>query len=146
MGTKWNVARMIELGHRHAQLEADKKLEPLLQTMVEEPVYEFHPLGMAMRGGDRVRRYYTQFIEKFMQTIVGYELLDEWANERSVVQEYDITVDVGEGAETHRVIGILFAEGELLGGERVYGSERICRMMLGDLYEELEAIGMPPGS
>jgi hypothetical protein len=140
MASEWNVARMIELGHRHAQLEADKKLEPLMETMVDEPVYEFHPLGMKMRGGDRVKRYYTQFIAMFMQTIVGYELLGEWANEDAVVQEYDITLDVGDGPETHRVIGILFAQGELLGGERVYASERICRMMLGDLFDELEPL------
>ena len=138
-----SLATMIELGHRHAALEAEKKLEPLMETMVDEPVYEFHPLGRMMRGGERVRRYYTQFIANFMQTIVGYELLDEWANEHSVVQEYDITVDVGDGPETHRVVGVLFADAAnpaLLGGERIYGGERICRMMLGELFDELEAL------
>lgn len=146
MSSNWNVDRMIELGHRHARLEAEKQLEPLMETMVDEPIYEFHPLGRMMRGGNRVKRYYTQFMARFMETIIGYELLDEWANERSVVQEYDITVDTGQGPETHRVVGILFAEGELLGGERVYGSERICRMMLGELFDELEPLPNPSGS
>jgi hypothetical protein len=143
MSSGWNVARMIELGHRHAQLEAEKKLELVMETMIEEPVYEFYPLGKMMRGGERVRRYYRQFMDVFMETIVGYELLDEWASERSVVQEYDITVDVGEGPETHRVVGILFTEGDRLGGERVYGGERICRMMLGELFDELEPLQSP---
>jgi hypothetical protein len=93
-----------------------------------------------MIGGDRVRRYYAQFFENFMESVVGYALLAEWVNEHSVVQEYDIEVEVDGQRETHRVIGILFAQGELLGGERVYGSERIVRLMLGDLFDELEPI------
>ncbi len=138
--TDWNVERMLELGHRHAQLETERRLDPLMDTLVAEPVYEFHPLGMGLSGGERVRRYYAQFFERFMTRIVGYELLDEWANERSVVQEYDIELDVDGTKETHRVVGILFAEGDRLGGERVYGSERIVRLMLGDLFDELEPL------
>ncbi len=33
-----------------------------------------------------VRRYYLQCFADFMEKIVGYELLGEWLNERSVVQ------------------------------------------------------------
>ena len=80
------------------------------------------------------------------QTIVGYELLDEWANERAVAQEYDISVAVGGTAETHRVIGILFAEespaGTLLGGERIYASERCVRQMAGDLRGARPLVGV----
>ncbi len=35
------------------------------------------------------------------------------------------------------MVGILFARGEQLGGERVYASERCTRLMIGDLYDEL---------
>jgi hypothetical protein len=42
--------------------------------------------------------------------------------------------------ETHRVLGILYAEGALLGGERVYASDRCIRLMTGALYDELEPI------
>ena len=31
-----------------------------------DPVYEFHPIGLCMRGGDAVRRFYTQFCERFL--------------------------------------------------------------------------------
>ena len=31
------------------------------------------------------------------------------------------------------MIGILFAEGELLGGERIHSSERCARLMLGEV-------------
>jgi len=138
----WSVEDMVELGRRHADIEGERKLDPLMETLVENPSYEFHPLGLGMTGGDRVRRYYAQFFTSFMEQMTGYELLNEWADENAVVQEYDITLQVdGASPETHRVIGILFAEQvdggrKLLGGERIYASERCIRLMAGELFEE----------
>ncbi len=144
MADTWTTLDMLKLGHLHADLEAKRELDPLMATMVAEPCYEFHPLGLGMSGGERVRRYYAQFFERFMQTIVDYVLIDEWANERAVVQEYDITVEVDAVRETHRVVGILFAEespdGMLLGGERVYASEGCVRQMAGAIFDEFEPI------
>jgi hypothetical protein len=144
MADTWTTLDMLKLGHLHADLEAKRELELLMATMVAEPSYEFHPLGRGMSGGERVRRYYAQFFEGFMQTIVDYVLIDEWANERAVVQEYDITVEVDGVRETHRVVGILFAEespdGMLLGGERIYASERCVRQMAGAVFNEFEPI------
>ncbi len=131
---------MIELGTRHSTLEARGELEPLLATLVADPLYEFHPIGLCMRGGDRVRRFYTQFCERFLPMRHSYVLLGEWANEQSVAQEYDVSLRVEDAVETHRVLGILYAEGEKLGGERVFASERFIRLMTGDLFRELEPI------
>lgn len=144
MQKPWTTEDMLELGHRHADLEARRELDLLMATMIAEPSYEFHPLGLGMTGGERVRRYYAQFFAHFMETIVGYVLIDEWANERAVTQEYDITVEMGGVKETHRVVGILFAEdspdGVLLGGERIYASERCVRQMAGAIFDELEPL------
>jgi len=42
--------------------------------------------------------------------------------------------------ESHHVIGILYAEGSLLGGERIYTGERCARLMAGDsLIDEIAA-------
>jgi hypothetical protein len=139
----WSAEKMLELGHRHARLEAERQLEPLMETLVQDAIYEFHPMGLAMRGSANVRRYYEQLLGRFMTWVRGYELLDEWANEHSVAQEYDIQLQVDGGPlETHRVIGILFQQPgtALLGGERVYGGERIVRLMVGELYDELEPL------
>lgn len=140
MSEDWNAERMAELAHRHARLEAEQKLEPLLETLVDDPVYEFHPSNLRMRGGDTVRRYYDQFFRDFMSKIEGYELIDEWVNERSVAQEYDITVRVDGALETHRVIGILFAEGDRLGGERIISSQRIVELFCGEMIDELTTL------
>jgi hypothetical protein len=148
-GDGWTADDMAALGHLHARLEAEQKLEPLLDTLVAEPVYAFHPLGLGFSGADFTRHYYAQFFEDFMSRIVGHALLDEWVNERSVVQEYDITCRVEGGSETHRVVGILFVDdadpatptsARKLGGERIFGSEALVRLMTGKLYDELQPI------
>lgn len=137
----WNAEKMYELGTRHARLEAERKLDELMDTLVPDPVYEYHPLGLRMSGGDRVRRYYAQFIDDFMQKVQGFVLLSEWSNAQSVCQEYDITLLVDGQFETHRTVGILYADpagSGLLGGERIYGSERLVRLMAGPIFDELE--------
>jgi hypothetical protein len=136
----WSVDEMYALGTLHARLEAEQKLDELMDTLVAEPVYEFHPMGMRMEGGETTRRYYAQFFADFMSKIAGYVLIDEWVNEDAVVQEYDITVTLDGEQETHRVVGILYREGRLLGGERIYGSERLVRLFCGEMFDALVPI------
>ena len=131
---------MAELGTRHSTLEARGELEPLLETLVDDPVYEFHPIGLCMRGGDLVRRFYTQFCERFLPMRHSFTLVAEWVSETSVAQEYDVSLRVDGRVETHRVLGVLYASGGLLAGERVYASERFIRLMTGDLFDELERL------
>lgn len=135
----WGTARMLELARRHARLEALQKLDELMETVIEEPEYEFYPLKLRMRGGDLCRRYYDQFFSDFTQRVVGHVLLEEWVSATSVAQEYDISIRIGDDVETHRVLGVLFAAGDRLGGERIYGSERIIREMAGCVIDEFEA-------
>ena len=130
--SEWTADRMHELGSRHAQLEADCDIEGTMATVVPNPVYEFHPAGVRLEGRDQVRRYYEHLLTHFVPSTRGVRLLEEWASAASIVQEYEITVEVAGDLEAHRVIGILFAEGELLGGERIFSSERCARLMLGE--------------
>jgi hypothetical protein len=131
---------MLELGTRHATLEARCDLEGVMATLVEDPVYGFYPVGLGMRGQGRVRRYYEHLFESFVPATRSYRLIDEWVNAGSLAQEYEIVLLRAGRTETHRVLGILYAEGDLLGGERVYASDRCIRLMTGALYDELEPI------
>lgn len=140
MAGEWSAKHMLELGHRHAQAEARADLDETMATLVAEPRYEFHPAGLGMRGAERVRRYYAQFFESFLPRTVHYRLIEEWVNEKSLSQEYEIGLRVGDAVETYRVIGVLFAEGELLGGERIFSSEAFVRQMAGSLFGELYAL------
>lgn len=146
--TKWTKEKMRALGTLHAQLEIDGDLEGVMATLVEDPVYEFWPVGLRARGREAVRRYYEHLIDVFIPTQRGFQLLEEWLSERSLAQEYAIEINTPQGPVTHRVIGILWAAGEdaaedereRMGGERVWGSEACLRAMIGPLYEELEPI------
>ena len=106
----------------------------------EDPVYEFQPVGRVLRGRAGVERYYRHLMEHFLPNVESAEIVDEWCNENSLTQEYDVTIRVDGGEERHRVTGILVVGEEKLLGERIYGSERMLRLMLGDLYDELEAL------
>jgi len=137
----WTVDDMYALGTRHAELEAKRDLVGTLATLAPNPLYEFHPMRRRIRrmqGLEPVRRYYEHLFDSFIPSTRSYRLVQEWVNESSVAQEYDIEVEVAGVVELHRVIGVLVAAGELLGGERVYASERCARLMLGGLFDELE--------
>ncbi len=140
MSGTWSAERMLELGRRHAEAEGRADLEGTMATMVAEPSYEFHPAGLTFGGGNRVRRYYSQFFERFLPMTEHYRLIEEWVNETSLVQEYEIGLRVDDTVESYHVIGILYAEGERLGGERIYTSERFIRHMAGPMFDELEPL------
>ena len=132
---------MAALGTLHAELEASKdQLEPLLATLAPDPIYEFHPIRRCLRGDERVRRFYTHFFDHFVRLRESYSLLEEWVSERSVAQEYEIELRVDGAVEHVRVVGVLYARGELLGGERVYASDRFIRLLTGPMFDELEPI------
>jgi len=136
----WTLEKMAALGTLHAELEAKGDLEPLLATLAADPVYEFHPLRRRMRGDDRVRRFYEQFCARFLSLRHDFALISEWVSLDSVAQEYEISLRVDGGIEQFRVLGILYARGDKLGGERVYASERFIRLLTGPLFDELEPI------
>ena len=81
------------------------------------PVYEWQPMGWVMKGRDMVVRYYEHLISSFIPSTCGVRLVAQWASESSVAQEYVIDVKADGRVESHHVIGILYAEGSLLGGE-----------------------------
>ncbi len=134
------VERVRNAGNEHARIETEGDLPGTMATLVEDPVYEFQPVGRVLRGRAGVERYYRHLMEHFLPNVESAEIVDEWCNENSLTQEYDVTIRVDGGEERHRVTGILVVGEEKLLGERIYGSERMLRLMLGDLYDELEAL------
>ncbi len=136
----WNEERMLELATRHAKVESQKRLEDLMDTLIEEPVYEFLAQGLMLRGGERVRRYYQQFLDGYMSRVTGVRQLGQGGDKEAVAREDAIEVDGDDGPEVHRVMSVLFAEGDRLGGERIYASDHVVRMMAGEMFAELEPI------
>ena len=130
-----------KVARAHSEAEERCELEPLMATMVPEPVFEFHPPGARLVGGARIRRHYEQFIARFMPLVEGTELLSQCVNETASVQEYRIHLRIDGRRETHGVVAVLYASDDRLGGERLYGSQRLLELMLGKMKAELEPLG-----
>ena len=126
---------LVEIAYRHATAEADGDLEATLATLEPDPVYEFEPAGLVLRGLPAVRVYYEHFVATFQPAIAGYELRSEWVNDQGLGQEYWIDMRLpGGGTERHAVVGILLFGKEALTGERIYASDRMLRTMFGPAY------------
>ena len=135
-----SVAEVARLAADHGEFESRGELEPILGTLVEEPIFEFHPPGGALIGMDRLRRYYQRFIDEFMPSVEESFLLGEWSSERAHVYEYQMRMRIGGALEEHQIVAVMYAAGDRLGGERIYGSEAVLLHMLGPFVDELEPI------
>lgn len=126
---------LVAIAHRHADAEAQGDLDATLATLDSDPVYEFEPAGLLLRGLPAVRVYYEHFFATFQPLIAGYELRGEWQNDEGLGQEWWIDLRTTEGGtERHAVIGILLFGRRGLRGERIYASDRMLRTMFGPAY------------
>ena len=132
------IERVRALGHEHARVETEGDLAATMATLVADPVYEFQPVGGLLRGRDQVERYYRHLIDHFLPHVENAIIVDEWCNENSLSQEYDVDFRINGRLERYRVAGILLMEDDLMTGERIWGGEPVLRLMLGPLYDELE--------
>jgi hypothetical protein len=131
----------IEIARRHARAEAERDFATTLATLDPDPVYEFQPAGLLLRGLEAVRVYYQHFFSTFQPMIQGYELRSEWVNDEGLGQEYRIDLRLPSGeTERHAVIGILVFGEQGLAGERIWASDRMLRAMFGPAYDLAEPI------
>jgi hypothetical protein len=139
----WTTEQMLELGTRHATLEAEGDLDGTMATLVENPVYEFWPAGKRMTGREAVRRYYAHLIDDFMPIQQSYQMVAETVSAEALAQEYAIELKGENGPDRYRVLGVLVRSEdhpELLQGERIWGSDAFLRRMIGPIWDELESI------
>lgn len=137
MGGKLDAEAVRELGYRHAQAETECRMEETMATLVEQPVYDFFPVGLRLEGADAVRVYYQHLFDEFLPFVESTRLVGEWVGEDALTQEYEVQLRKDGVLERHFILGILFVEGALLGGERIWGSEQTLRRLLGPVYDEL---------
>ena len=135
-----SASQVAALTRRHAELEQAGDYEPLLATLVDEPIFEFHPPGGQLMGGETLRRYYTRFLAEFMPLVEETVLIGEWESPAACVHEYQLRLRIDGALENHQLMGAIYASGDLLGGERLYGSARLMDLMLGPFAKELVPI------
>jgi hypothetical protein len=139
----WTIEKMREVGTLHATLETDGDLDGTMATLIEVPVYDFWPMGKRMVGQDSVRRYYEHLINDFFPRQIGFTMIEETISPSALSQEYIIEMNGSDGPENYRVLGILFRTPDspnLLGGERIWGSDDFLRQMIGPIWDELETV------
>ena len=135
-----SATQVAALTRRHAELELAGDYEPLLETLVDEPIFEFHPPGGQLIGGETLRRYYTRFLAEFMPLVEEIVMIIEWSNVSAYVHAYQLRRRIDVVIVNHHLMGSIYASGDRLGGERLYGSARLMDLMLGPFVDELVPI------
>ncbi len=130
------------LARAHADWEDRGELPLLMTTLVEEPVYEYHPLGVQLRGADLILRYYERVRSKYNPCVEASALVDLIAGTSGAVLEYAICLRIDEELVDERLIAVMPVAGNLFGGEHIYSSERVLRLLLGEMIRETDSI--PP--
>lgn len=135
-------AAVLALCHEHAAAEADEEMDRVLATLVDEPVFEFFPLNRRVRGRANIEAFYRDQYGRFATRVLGYDVLNEWTNERAALQEYVIDLAEDDGStRSYHVMSMMPVDEEtgLLTGERLYCDEGFVRALLGPLFDRLEA-------
>lgn len=135
--------KVLALCHEHAGAEAEYDVDRVLATLVDEPRFEFYPLGKHITGRASIEKFYREQYPQFGPLVTGYEVLGEWTNEIAAIQEYSIDVEELDGSTTrYFVISMMPGDDKtgLLTGERLYCDDGFVRALLGPLYDLLEPI------
>jgi hypothetical protein len=131
-----NRDEMIALARRHASSERNGDMATTLATLEPDPLYELEPVGRVLHGMDAARRYYEHFFGTFWSFVEASERRAEWVTDEGMGLENVLRLRLPDGSrERHPVIGILVFGKTALAGERVWGSERLLRLMFGPVYD-----------
>lgn len=136
-------ADVLAAARAHAAAEAANDMDATLATLVDDPVFEFHPLGLTLQGGELIETFYRTQYGKFSARVTNFAVHGEWANENTAIQEYSVWVTEDDGSTSeYRVISMSpVEESGKMGGERLYCAEGFVRALLGDLFELCERVG-----
>jgi hypothetical protein len=123
---------MVAVAHAHAEAEARGDMAGTMATLDPDPLYELLPIGLGLRGGGVVRRYYEHFFTNCIPLVTDFNLRSEWVNGEGVGQEYQLSLRGPTGSTRYDIIGILtFGSNGLLSGERIYASDELIHILFG---------------
>jgi hypothetical protein len=126
------VDKMRKLVQKHADLETKLDLEGVLATLVENPIYEFHPCRLRLQGKENVRQFYQDHFDTFFPLIKSHVSINECWDEHSACLEYDLYLkDTHDSTRAYRIMVVLTEINSLLIGERFYVEDELARLMAG---------------
>ncbi len=135
--------KVLEAARAHAYAEAIGDMDATLATLGPDPVFEFYPARLTLKGWDTIEKFYREQYSTFSARVVDAEVFGEWANDNTAIQEYSVTVKNADddGRVTYRVLSMspVLDDGKLA-GERLFTDDGFLRALLGDLYDLCEPI------
>ncbi len=127
---------MRELMRAHSACEMNTDLQGTMDTLVDDPVYEFHPARLRLEGREKVERFYREHFDSFFPLIESHAPVSECWDSHSACLEYDLRMKAPRDSQVYRIMVVLTREGHLLAGERFYVCEELARLMAGATFGE----------
>jgi hypothetical protein len=131
------VDKMRKLVQKHADLEAKLDLEGVLETLIDNPIYEFYPDRLRLEGKENIRQFYREHFDSFFPLIKSYVLINECWDVHSACFEYDLYLkEPYNPTRAYRIMVALTEENSLLIGERFYVESELAQLMAGASFSQ----------
>lgn len=131
------VDDMRKLVQKHSDLETNLDLEGVLETLVENPIYEFHPARLRLEGKESIRQFYRDHFDSFFPLIKSHVLINECWDTHSACMEYDLYLkEPYDPNRAYRIMVVLSEENSLLKGERFYVDNELAQLMAGPSFNK----------
>jgi len=136
---------MIAMVRKHMDAEIRKDIDGVMATLISEPYYEIHPLGLRIRGQAAVREMYKRLLPGSFDHIVESRAMtfntgdpnDLWIGPDGVViREFCIVQPPGGEPFEISEMAIFSFQGDLLKGEQFYCNEPLTKLFRGALGPE----------
>jgi hypothetical protein len=135
-----NETAMLAMVRKHMDAEVAQNIDAVMATLVKDPYYEIHPLGLRIRGQAAVRRMYELLLPGSFDYIVESKAMtfnsgdpkNLWIGPDGVVIRESCIVQppTGERFEISEM-AIFSFDGSLLKGEQFY-----CNAPLSELFKQ----------
>lgn len=131
------VDDMRKLVQKHSDLETNLDLEGVLKTLVENPIYEFHPARLRLEGKENIRQFYRDHFDSFFPLIKSHVMINECWDTHSACMEYDLYLkEPHDPGRAYRIMVVLSEENSLLKGERFYVENELAQLMAGSSFNK----------
>jgi hypothetical protein len=132
-----DMSNIRDLVQKHAELETKLDIEGVLGTLVDNPVYEFHPARLRLEGKENIRQFYREHFASFFPLIQSFVMINECWDMHSVCMEYDVHLKAPyDSNRAYRIMVTLSEENSRLIGERFYVENELAQLMAGTSFEK----------
>lgn len=144
--------RLLAMVRRHMDAELAQDIDAVMATLVTDPYYEIHPLGLRIRGRAAVREMYRKLLPGSFDLIVESQAMTfntgdpkhVWIGPDGVVIREFCTVQPPDGSRFGiSEMAIFSFEGDLLAGEQFYCNGPLAALFkqaLGPDFETLPGV------